>query len=175
MFLSCAPKQPRDCCNKGLPSKTHLKPKSRQMSFAHTLLFRCQIVSKFAPSTAVQLPCSVQICKTVWQMKWASWAHEFSRDLSWMRFEFRADIQIALAPVEEVRCVTPHIRSLYKKPGWVVTIITVHAYVLSEQCTILHETFPILNFNFSHDELYRWLFLTLFTKIIFVLSITMTS
>ena len=40
-------KTSRGRCNIGYPSETHLKLKSREISFAHEVLLDCEIVSKF--------------------------------------------------------------------------------------------------------------------------------
>ena len=57
-----------------------IKPKSREILFVHNLIFSCQIVLKFG--TAVSLPCSEKIFKTISQLKWMLWTNEISRDLN---------------------------------------------------------------------------------------------
>ena len=59
------------CFDIRYPNKTHLKLKSREITPA-LLITYCPIVKsfrRFAQSTAVSLPCSVQIFKTIWQRK----------------------------------------------------------------------------------------------------------
>ena len=55
-------------CSTGYPSETHLKPKSREISFDPNILLNYPIVWNFAQSTAVILPCSVRNFKTIGQM-----------------------------------------------------------------------------------------------------------
>ena len=66
------------------PSETHLKLKSRKISFGHNLLLNYpqsfQIVLR-----AVILPCSVQNFETIGQSQRILWANEISRCLSFLR------------------------------------------------------------------------------------------
>ena len=52
----------RGSCNVGYPSQKQFKPKSREISFTHSLLPSCQIYLNF-------LPCAVQSFETIWQLR----------------------------------------------------------------------------------------------------------
>ena len=75
------PSSPRGCCYR---SETHLKLKSRDISFSHNLVRRCFIFLKFARSTTVSLQCSVVNFKTIGWMTWMLWKNEI-----WGEDEFR--------------------------------------------------------------------------------------
>ena len=70
------------------PSETHLKLKSRKISFAHNLFISYLIDLKFC---TVILPCSEQNSKAIEQLAPMLWATEISRDLSlrWVSHGYR--------------------------------------------------------------------------------------
>ena len=70
-------------CNIGYPSETHLKSKSREISFAMIYLSTIQTFWNIAQSKAVILPCSVPNFNAIGQMKRMLWTNEILRDLSW--------------------------------------------------------------------------------------------
>ena len=70
-------------CNIGYLSKTHLKPKSRKISFLITYFSLTQWFWNFAQSTAVTLLCSVQNFKTIETLKWMLWTNEILLNLRW--------------------------------------------------------------------------------------------
>ena len=80
--------EPEALCNKRYPSETHLKPKSRQISFTHNLFTSKQIVWNFAQSTVVVLPCSMQKNRNDWTIEAGVKTDDISRDL---RYAFRMD------------------------------------------------------------------------------------
>ena len=57
------------CYNIEYISETNLKLQYHGISFFHYLFLCCEIVSNFAPSTTISLPCSVQNLKMILQMK----------------------------------------------------------------------------------------------------------
>ena len=67
----------RGCCNAGFSSETFLKLNFGEVLFAYNVLHSCQIVSKFC---AALLSCSVQIFKTILQLKWVLWVKDISQD-----------------------------------------------------------------------------------------------
>ena len=67
-------------CNMGYPFETHLKPKSREISFARNLFLNFPIVLKFCIEHG-SITCSVQNFKTIGQPKRMLRANEVSRDL----------------------------------------------------------------------------------------------
>ena len=84
---------PEGWCNIGYRHDTHLKIKSREISFAQKLSLSYKIVFNFAQIMAVWLvcswefskgsqPCSVQIVKMNWQLKSVIWTSKISPHFS---------------------------------------------------------------------------------------------
>ena len=69
-----------DYCNAECHSETHLKPNSREISFAKNSF--AQSFGNFVYYTVVILSCSAQSFKMIWQLKWMFWTNEVFRDLS---------------------------------------------------------------------------------------------
>ena len=65
-------------CNTGYPSKIHIKRKSHKISFAHNVFLSCPVVLKFCTEHG---SITVQIFKTIGEIKWMLWTNEISRDL----------------------------------------------------------------------------------------------
>ena len=61
-------------------SESHLKLKSREISFAHNILSVVQSFWNFAQSTATSMPCSVPNYKTIGQLRNKLCANETLRD-----------------------------------------------------------------------------------------------
>ena len=74
----------RTLCNIEYSSETHLKLKSREISFVHNMsrLSNRFEICPIVPNTAVILPCSVQNFKTIGSLTRMLWGNEFSGDLS---------------------------------------------------------------------------------------------
>ena len=72
----------RSCCSIGYPPETHLKLKSRKISFDHRLFLICPIVSKICIGHGSK---AVVLSARFWNdgmLKWMLWTKEFSRHLS---------------------------------------------------------------------------------------------
>ena len=92
------------CCNIGYPSETHLKIKSREISFAHNLLISCQIALKICTGhgsiTAV-------LCAN-FQNNLTTEMNE-TDERHFARFEFRTDVPYCNSPVHVYHtCYTHH-------------------------------------------------------------------
>ena len=81
-----------------------IKPKSREISFTHSLLPSCQIYLKF-------LPCVVQIFETIWQLS-CHWplcgeftGHPHKGPVTRKMFPFAEVIMIATAPDTQVQLI----------------------------------------------------------------------
>ena len=66
-------------CNIGYPSETHLKLKSREISFVHNINLNDPIVLKCCTES---LPCPVQKFKTIGRLKQMLWTNKTSQALS---------------------------------------------------------------------------------------------
>ena len=67
------------CWNIGYSSQIHLKFKSHEIPLLITYYSVVRSFWKFSQSTVLQLSCSAEISKMIWQLKWMLWADGLSR------------------------------------------------------------------------------------------------
>ena len=79
------------CYNIWYLSITHLKLKSKSCS-SRIFISVVRLFWKFAQSTALRVPCSVQNFIMIWQLRNTLWAKTFSCDLSEIKDAFWADV-----------------------------------------------------------------------------------